>query len=679
VTSVSREAGSSADLWWRRPFRMFQTNLREIDAGLDVEAVLAYLEDFGANAWLLSVGGIISGYPTDLGFQNRNPALAQRASGDLVGDAIAAAHARGIKVLARMDFSKVDRRVAEEHPDWCFVDPTGLQQVYNGLVSVCPSGPYYQDKVFEILTEVLDRYDVDGFFFNWLTYGERDYEKRYRGVCHCASCTEAFAQFVPGEILPDGPESPAYPQWKRFTTTMLDDWTARAREFIADRRPEAPLIMGDTSDITFHEANNAVNRPLWHHRCGEQVSVAKTYRPGTPVLVNAAAFVDMPYRLAGEEPHAYQQYLVQAIARGANPSIYIMGAPDVVRYRCLEAGREIIRFHRDHQASYANYRPAARTVLVRPYEHKATVAAEHSRTEFEGLWAGLLERHVPFDVVAEERIAELGEDRLSRYRLVVLPDLGPLASTAATALDEFVSHGGRVLATGSSGLDGGSPQLESFGVIRRSAVKDTRELTWSVHLVPDPEPDGTPGYPVPLLGAYHLLVPASGAETGMTMLSRAPYGPPEKCYGHYRLDQPGWISHRFGAGACTVMPWTVGRGYRSIGLSAYRDLFIEQALRLLDKDLDVETDLPEQVEVIVGQTEAGYLVHLRNVSGAGVQKFGPPLPIEPARLTVRAPGQRPARARALVAGQDLPVEHTSERQVSVQLPSIGLFEAVVFA
>ena len=28
-----------ATSWWQHPFRMFQTNLREIDAGLDVEAV----------------------------------------------------------------------------------------------------------------------------------------------------------------------------------------------------------------------------------------------------------------------------------------------------------------------------------------------------------------------------------------------------------------------------------------------------------------------------------------------------------------------------------------------------------------------------------------------------------------------------------------------------------------
>jgi hypothetical protein len=677
--TVNKSRSAADHLWWSHPFRMFQTNLREIDAGLDVEEVLDYIEDFGADAWLLSVGGIISGYPSSLDFQSPNPLLAQRPSGDLVGDAIAAAHARGIKLMARMDFSKVERRIAEAHPDWCFVDPKGAPQVYNGLVSVCPSAPYYQEKVFEILAEVLDLYEIDGFFFNWLTYGEVDYEKRYRGVCHCGACIEAFTKFTDGVSLPDGPDSPTYLAWQRFTENMLDDWTRRARDFIAARRPEAPLIMGETSDIVFHEANNAVNRKMWHHLATEHVSLAKSVQPDRPVLVNAAAFVDMPYRLAGEEPHAYQQYLVQAIARGANPSIYIMGVPSDVRYECLEGARELIRFHGDHSAVYEAYHSAAQVALVRPDPQKtAGIAAANSRAEFEGLWAALLERHVPFDVLPEERIGFLADqDLLARYPLVVLPDLGTLAPTAAEAVDHYVAAGGRLLGTGSSGIDGVFPQLAAFGTTRRLAVRDTAETTWSAHLQPDPDADGRPGYPVPMLGAYHLVAPAEGSTTGMTVLSRAPYGPPEKCYGHYELDHPGWVANTVGDGAAILIPWTVGRAYRQIGLSAYRDIFVEQALRLLGADLEVETDLPEQVEVIVARSAAGYVVHLRNLSGAAGQRFGKPMTIPPSRLTVRLPEGAPTRARALVAGHQLDLTSSGVGGVNVSLPAFELFEAVV--
>ena len=92
--------------WWRRPFRIFQTNLREIDAGLDVNAHLDMIQEFGANVWEVNTGGIISFYPTDLPYQHRSAWLSQRPSGDLIGDAVAAAHARDVRILARLDLSK---------------------------------------------------------------------------------------------------------------------------------------------------------------------------------------------------------------------------------------------------------------------------------------------------------------------------------------------------------------------------------------------------------------------------------------------------------------------------------------------------------------------------------------------------------------------------------------------
>ena len=104
--------------WWQKPFANVQTNLQEIDATMDVEKALDVIEAHGANSWLLNTGGIASQYPTELPFQTRNPYLADRPAGDLTGDAVAAAHKRNIRLLCRMDFSKVSSRIAAEHPDW---------------------------------------------------------------------------------------------------------------------------------------------------------------------------------------------------------------------------------------------------------------------------------------------------------------------------------------------------------------------------------------------------------------------------------------------------------------------------------------------------------------------------------------------------------------------------------
>ncbi|MEW1838413.1 alpha-amylase family protein [Nonomuraea angiospora] len=626
--------------WWREPFRMFQTNLREVDAGLDVERVLDYLEEFGANAWLISVGGILSNYPTDLDFQTRNPHLADRPSGDLVGDAVAAARRRGVRVLARMDFSKIDHRRAEEHPEWCFVSPSGESQVYNALTSVCPSGDYYQVKLFEVIGEVLDRYEIDGFFLNWMSFNEVDYSRRYWGVCQCLACARRF-----GDELPEGPGSPGYGRWRTFARDTLEDLNARIRAEIARRRPQAALILGEHADIVFHEANNAVGRPLWHHRTSEHVSAAKSYRPEVPVLVNSVGFVDMPYRMAGEEPYHFAQYLLQAISRGAIPSTYIMGTPDDSPYECLEIAGEITRFHRDHAGLYRDLVSEAGTLLVRP---------EGESAEFQGLYLALLERHIPFDVLPVDK---LPVSDLSRYRTIVLPDLGPLACPGV--LDAYAESGGTVLATGSSGFDVDRPQLACLPAARRLASWESEESVRSLHL------RGERGM-VPVIGAFHVIEPAAHAQTGLYALSRARYGPPEKCHGHHETGHPGWLSTSYGRGRGVLMPWTVGRGYRESGLSAHRDLFADRA------GPGLRTSLPEQVEIVPARSGEVKVIHLLNRSGDADQRFRRPVPIVPSWLELPRPGGW--RAYALRAGRELEIDDGR-----VRLPEIDLYEVIALA
>jgi uncharacterized lipoprotein YddW (UPF0748 family) len=171
--------------WYEEPFRIFQTNIREIDAVMDVNQVLDDLAEFHANAWLLNTGGIGSFYPSKLPYQTPSPWLAQRASGDLLGDALAAAHQRGVRVISRFDWSKLPRRLYEQHPDWFFVNSEGQPQVYNDLYSACPSGPYNQELSFQVLAEVLEQYEIDGVFFNMFGFAPRDYSGTYHGVCQC--------------------------------------------------------------------------------------------------------------------------------------------------------------------------------------------------------------------------------------------------------------------------------------------------------------------------------------------------------------------------------------------------------------------------------------------------------------------------------------------------------------
>lgn len=680
--------------WWRSPFRTFQTNLREIDAGMDVEAALDAIEDHGADTWLLSVGGIVANHPSRLASQTVNPHLSQRPSGDLIGDATRAAQARGIRVLARMDFSKIDASRAERHPEWCFVSPEGESQLYNGYRSVCPSGEYYQREMFEIVAEVLENYPLAGFFFNWMSFNEVDYSRRYRGVCHCEACRRGFARFAPDLALPHGPEDPGYARWKEYSGGVLTDLHHRMQEHVRRLAPEAALIQGDRADITFHEANNAVGRPLWHQATSDAADAARSADPARPVFVNAVAFVDMPYRWAGEDPRHLEQYAVQSIAHGAQPSTYIMGTPADSPFPALARSGRITRFHRDHPEDYAGLVPTARTALVRP------TGTGRARAEFEGWHTALSEAHIPAAVLHAASLAALERDR---FDLVILPDLGALTEQDAQALQDFTAQGGAVIATGSSAWTAGVHQLDPGGQrLRQQAVFDTEESLRSLHLNIGADlatdlataPSDSAGGPVhvPALGEFRALALGDGdaestatperphpgrggTEAGWPVLGRALYGPPEKCYGNENTGHPGRVTwQEAAAGTVTVIPWLPGTVLREVGLSAVGDALAAQVTATGGEHLQWTTTLPAHIQLVPGRSARGTLIHLLNRSGERPQRFVDPAPASPAELEIPCAAE-PREVRALVTDHELDWSW-SAGVLHLPTPRIDVFEVL---
>jgi hypothetical protein len=670
AASASPRLGPDGRPWWRDPFRVFQTNLRETDAGLDVERTLDAIEEHGSNVWLVNGGGILSFHPSDLPFQTRNPFLADRLSGDLLGDAVAAAHRRGIRVVARMDFSKVTGEVAEAHPEWLYVDPAGEHQVYQGLSSTCPAAGYYQEAAFDALEEIATRYPVDGFFFNWFGFNEIDYTGRYRGVSQNADSRRRFAEWSGGEELPTGPDSPNYLLWRRFAGEVIGDLTGRFREHISTLLPGAAFIRGLSSDVVFHEANNEIGRPLWPSATGEAISSITSARPGQPVFVNSVAFVDMPYRLAAEEPAHYEQFIAQTLARGGNPSVYIMGTPGAIDYPNVDAVAPLFRFHRDHAELYTDLAPAARVAVVRPDPLRASREThELARAEFRGVYRALQQRHVPFDVLplADVRIAG---DAAAHYSVIVVPDCGAFDDETVEVLDRAVAAGTVVVLTGSSGA-AGRPLAASPIAAYGAAVSD-RELyaTYAAGAVDDA---GHPRHPVlPVYGRFTPITLRADASGLFTLVPPAPYGPPEKAYGNVASDEPAIAVRRTGPGGVAVIPWTIGRSFHDLGLSVTRDLLADTVQSFLAEDAtpaaSLRFELPPHVEVTVMAQGDDLVVHLVNLSGVQGNGFTEPMPVRGGRIA----STLPLRAVEFMGRDSLAVEpHHATGGSLVALPDFG--------
>ena len=675
-TKPRHETTTSPEPWYRSPFRLFQTNLMEPDADMDVEKVLDFIEDMGCNVWLVNGGGILSFYPTQLEHQTRNPYLDRRPSGDLFGDALEAGHRRGIRVMARMDFSKVATEVADRHPEWLFIDPDGKRQAIEGQVSVDPSSKYYQVKIFEVLDDLIDNYPLDGFFINMFRFAEYDYAKRYRGVSQSESAKAGFAAFSGGRPHPTGPESATYELWRAYANELTRDIGVRIAEHIKRRRADACLLRSD--DLIFFEANNALGRPFWPHHVNEKVSAFRTQRPNRPVLCHCVTFVDMPYRIASEQPEHFAQHQIQGLSRGANISAYIMGVPGEIEYPSLKVGREIMRFHRDHQDVYCGLVPAAHVGLVRP--NVLAISLDRFREaeeEFRGLYEALQQAHLPFDVVPAEGLDDMaGNGGLARYSVLVLADLGPLPAEAVAALDDFVERGGRLVITGRSAFgDDGRAQLARMPAVRVTETTTDADALKSVYVTERPVEKGRYYFaPLsPVLGAHLRVEPAPGAEGRLVYLPQAPYGPPEKCYGHAADGTPGyWLD---GSGRVALVPWTVGRSYHELGLTTLRDIVVDLTGALLGDDEPLRAELGEHVEMTLQRRDDDLVVHLINLSGARRKNYGPPIRTRGGKL--RLSGADPGTsATALVAGTPCATARDGDDLV-ITLPDLDRFEVVL--
>ena len=183
VCVYCQPTGSETGWWMNQPIRWVQTNLRETDAALDPERLINQLYGMHANVLLMGMGGIAAYYPTKVAFHY--PSSYLPTGEDLFGRVLGLAHARGIRVVGRFDFSKTKKPVFDAHPEWFFRKADGTPAVYNGLYATCINSGYYREQALKILAEALENYEVDGLFFNMFGNQSRDYSGNDLGLCHC--------------------------------------------------------------------------------------------------------------------------------------------------------------------------------------------------------------------------------------------------------------------------------------------------------------------------------------------------------------------------------------------------------------------------------------------------------------------------------------------------------------
>jgi hypothetical protein len=451
-------------------------------------------------------------YPSRVG--NPHPLMV----GDAFGDVVRACKARGIRVLAYISFG-IDGEAGRRHPDWAQVgDPkAGPHITADHFVATYPYTPYIDDFMLPMIQEILDGYEVDGFFFD--TMGAM-------GICHCRYCQEEFQREC-GRAIPLGPTDPDWGRYGAFRRARAWRVVGHVGQYILARRPGMKVGFNWVGTVRFPERMPAGVTCLTcdYSTTGPQSlqasfhsSFGKTAELPCDVMytiINQGWGDWAPRPLAGLE-----QTGVTVWAHGCKPylgdRLHPTNRLDPMSVRAIafmgEVQRRVAAAYPDDDAVQPN-----EVLLVNgPMAQYGGpdmrgFAADHSGLiPLEGMHRLLLDAGYPMAIAPEDFL----EKHLSKARVVILSELRALTAAAATALRRFVEAGGRLLVTGRvPAAAAGGLALDWLGVTRA-------EAPWQDHIyLPLWQPDAEKS-PVLVHGPFHRLALA-GAE--MVLPAIQPY------------------------------------------------------------------------------------------------------------------------------------------------------------
>lgn len=672
--------------WWLdEPFRLIQTNLREIDAiDFDIDVYIQSLKDIGANCVLINVGGIVANYYTNLEYHYQNPYL----KFNLIQDVIGRLHDENIRVIGRFDFSKLNEKYAYQNPDWLYRSVNGETVNYNGQVHTCVNGGYQQEYSLKILSEALSNFPLDGVFFNMIGYQTRDYSHNYHGICQSDACRKRFEEWSGGLDLPTKEDTNdevfrKYQQFKNETKTELFN---RIHDLIKSYGNHIAISTYTHAGTDFYRRESNSHAALydnfvpWEYQSAHNVKSALGSWKNKQVSNAAVHFYGYPARHAADARWLTEQRLVEDMINGAGVDFYCIGRLDNLEDRTvLENVETVFLFHKKNE-KYLHHTQTSNKVLLL---HDGS-----SDNEYKGIMEMLIENHIQFDVMEHWC---LNSDDLPReiesYELIILPDVSRLSNEQVERIDTFVKNGGKLLATGfpSTKDEIGNPvnkiRLKSLGVKPEYKAFDKVQGTYFRIFPKDKEllqDEVFKEFDIVYCWEQGMLCELEpGARGLLGYIPPAMIGPPEKTYYTEVTEQPGLIVNNFGKGKTAFLTFKIGGLYHHKRHYGHSALVISTLKNLLNYPAEIQTNASPLVEIARQKNPDGNWewFGLLNHSGQLGNGFQAPLPMNNIVFSFY-PEKEVKSIKSLQTGSNLDYQNSNGR-ITVSLDTLNSFDVVL--
>lgn len=698
----SEPGAAPAEGWYDRPMRWAQLAFVEDDPGsYDPGFWLDYFRRIHADAACLSAGGCVAFYPTAIPLHYRSRWLGNT---DPLGEMIRGCRNLGMNVIARTDPHAVHQNVHDAHPDWIMVDSSGNKRRHwsdKDFWVTCALGPYNFEFMTAVTEEIMRLYRVDGIFSNrWAG----------SGMCYCEHCRDNFHAYsemdLPRTANPEDPARRAYIIWRQkrlFELWRL--WDSRIKAI----NPQASYIanagggalseldmktIGEIAPILFadRQGRHGVMPPWANGKNAKEYRATLGRKPIAGIF--SVGFEDQHrWKDSVQNGNEIRMWVVDGIAHDLRPWFTKFNAKPIDR-RWLPVVEGLYEWHFRNERYLRNEKSLARVALVYSQQTASFYGGEEAHSKVEdaalGFYQALLEARIPFEMAHD---GLLDAQHLEPFRTLLLPNIAALSDQQCTQIRNYVSRGGRVVATHETSLyDEWGVRRNDFGLASLFGASFAGRLEGPVSNSYLTLERGPSGQFHPLLsgledasriinGVNRVIVKPrdENFHSPLSVVPSYPDLPMEEVFPRStKSREAGVFVQEIGQGRVVYFPWDLDRTFWEVLSSDHGKLLRNAVLWATNEAPPVSVEGPGVLDVSVWMQKNSMTVHLVNLTNPMMMK-GPVrqiIPIPRQRVVVRVPkGKRIVNGALLVASRKIAYKETGET-IELEVPSVDLHEVV---
>lgn len=633
---MEEELDKDSKWWEKEPIRIV-----ELEVGYPFSKKMSLLKKLGANAEHLTrfsdpaiFGGVA--YIDDRGLYGGETVTLKT-----LGEYLREAHRQGIRVIIYYNVHAVERSYARKHPEWQQIQENGepIETVYEVDSSFCINSGW-REEVFKAL-RILAGYDIDGIFFDGPIF--------FHNTCYCEACKRLFKEKYKREI-PSKTWLSAHrgePLWRDLIEFQTDSIARFLRDCNAvlkaintqillymNGNPLAPSwvtgrdnrkiiretdILGAEGGFLYYGLDEPIYKP------GATAKLLETQAEGKPTVVFDAG-KQGPWAFSILPPEEISLLYAQTIAHGAQVWLAICTEPEL-HPKEMAVIKKFNSLIKENPEPFYATKSIARIALVYPQrssdyyigspvpltdftKEMKTDRAGDLYEEFYGFYDTLCRNHFPFDVIDEEALLDL-----SKYDLLIFPNVTSLSDKEAESIRNFVAEGGNIISTFETSLWDYGKRRGNFSLKDVFGIEEIGDifgpLRWD-YVVPAKRRH----FSLKGIGLEFLRAPEYGLQVKAKSRAEIPLFFCEPLPGCYAgrpksSSEPFLVENKFGEGSSIYLAGTFGASLFSFRFPEYYRLVFNLVSKL-SKPLIELKNAPSSLEVSIRAKDNRRFIHLIN-------------------------------------------------------------------